>query len=97
MISESGSLFVRSCAQAASMGRPLLSTSNGNIAPSDRLALCEIANNSLPARRCASIQAQRSSGWVELMALNGRSGTFFVSLKITLRCKFMLFGVELHS
>ena len=79
------------------MGRPLLSTSNGNIAPSDKFALCEIANNSLPARRCVSIHAQRSSGWVESIALNGSSGTFFVSLKIRLRCKFMLFGVELHS
>ncbi len=69
------------------MGRPLLSTSNGNMAPSDRLALCEIASNILPARRCASIQAQRSSGWVKSMELNGTSGTFFVSLKITLRCK----------
>ena len=31
------------------------------------------------------------------MELNGSSGTFLVSLKITLRCKFMLFGVEVHS
>ena len=62
VISDSGSLFIRSCAQAASIGRPLLSTSNGNIAPSDRLALCEIASTSLPARRWASIHAQRSSG-----------------------------------
>ena len=31
------------------------------------------------------------------MELNGSSGTFFVSLKITLRCMFLLFGVEVHS
>ena len=61
-ISVSGSLFTRSCAQAASIGRFLLSTSSGNIMPSLRLALCEIASNSLPALRWLSIQFQRSSG-----------------------------------
>ena len=31
------------------------------------------------------------------MEVNGTSGTFFVSLKMTLRCMLRLFGVEVHS
>ena len=61
-ISVSGSLFTRDCAHAASIGRPLLSTSSGNMTPSDRFALCEIASSSLPALRWPSIQFHRSSG-----------------------------------
>ena len=96
-ISVSGSLFTRSCAQAASIGRFLLSTSSGNIMPSLRLALCEIASNSLPALRCVSIQFHRSSGWSESIELNGTSGTFLESLKMMLRCMLRLSGVEVHS
>ena len=55
------------------------------------------ARASLPTRRCASIHIQRSSGWVESSALKGTSGTFFESLKITLRCMFLLSGVAVHS
>ena len=61
-ISDSGSLFTRDCAHAASIGRPLLSTSSGNMTPSERFALCEIASSSLPALRWPSIQFHRSSG-----------------------------------
>ena len=65
--------------------------------PSLRLALCEMANSSLPAWRWPSIQVQRSSGWTESMELNGRAGTVFESLKRILRCRFRLSGVEDHS
>ena len=48
-ISVSGSLCIRCWAHAASIGRPLSSTSTGNMMPSLRFALCEIAS-SLVAR-----------------------------------------------
>src|SRR5512143_2542376 len=79
------------------MGRPLLSTSVGNIRPSDKLALCEMASSSFPALRWPSIQFQRSTGWTESKALNGCGGTLAQSLKKMLRCRFMLFGIEVHS
>src|SRR5450631_2093773 len=97
LISVSGSLSSRSCAQAESIGRPLPSTSMGNIRPLLRLALCEIASTSLPALRCPSIQAQRSSALSESSAENGASGTLAQSLKKTLRCMFWLFGIDVHS
>src|SRR5215831_8380760 len=65
--------------------------------PSERFALCEIASSSLPALRCASIQFQRSTGWKESSALKGATGTLEQSLKKTFRCRFMLFGIEVHS
>src|SRR6185369_8303734 len=79
------------------MGRPLESTSVGYMRPSERFALCEIASTSLPALRCASIQLQSSVGYGESSALNGIGGTFAQSLKKTLRWRFMLFGIDVHS
>jgi hypothetical protein len=71
LISVSRSLRSRDSAHAASIGRPFSSTSIGNMPPSERFALCEIAISSLPARRCASIQLHRSLGLVESSELNG--------------------------
>ena len=65
--------------------------------PSERFALCEIASTSLPALRWPSIQFHRSSGLFESMEENGTAGTFFVSLKMMLRCRLRLSGVEVHS
>src|SRR6266446_3610526 len=65
--------------------------------PSERLALCEIARRSLPAFRWPSIQFQRSTGWNESRALNGIAGTLAQSRKKMLRCRFMLFGIDVHS
>ena len=65
--------------------------------PSERLALCEMASSSLPALRWPSIQFQRSSGNGESSALKGIGGTLAQSLKKMLRCRFMLFGIEVHS
>ena len=65
--------------------------------PSLKFALCEIASSSLPALRCASIQFHRSFGYCESIAVKGLTGTFFESLKMTLRCMFRLFGAEVHS
>ena len=79
------------------MGRPLKSTSIGNIRPSERLALCEMASRSLPALRWPSIQFQRSPGNGESSALKGIGGTLAQSLKKMFRCMFMLFGIEVHS
>src|SRR5262250_1319186 len=79
------------------MGRPLVSTSVGNMRPSERFALCEIARSSLPALRWPSIQAQRSTGCFESIALNGAIGTLAQSLKKTLRWRFMLLGIDVHS
>src|SRR5262245_35320845 len=97
LISVSGSLVLRSLAQAESIGRPLPSTSIGNIRPLLRLALCEMASTSLPALRCSFIQAQRSSALSESIAENGATGTLAQSLKNTLRCMFWLFGIDVHS
>ena len=69
----------------------------GYIQPSLRLALCEMASNSLPALRCASIHFHRSSGWAESSALYGISGTLAQSLKKMLRCRLRLLGIEVHS
>ena len=74
-----------------------MSTSVGNMRPSERLALCEMASRSLPALRWPSIQFQRSTGCFESSALNGIAGTLAQSLKKMLRCRFMLFGIEVHS
>ena len=79
------------------MGRPLLSTSMGYMWPSERFALCEIASSSWPALRCPSIQFQRSSGFCESSEEKGTWGTSRHSLKKTLRCMFMLLGVDVHS
>src|SRR5262245_47686283 len=65
--------------------------------PSERFALCEMASSSFPALRWPSIQFHRSTGWTESSALNGVGGTLAQSLKKTLRCKFMLFGIDVHS
>src|SRR5215468_4946332 len=65
--------------------------------PSERLALWEMASSSLPALRWPSIQVQRSAGLNESRALNGSGGTLAQSLKKMLRCRFMLFGIEVHS
>ena len=65
--------------------------------PSDTLALCEMASRSLPAFRWPSIQFQRSTGWGESSALNGSGGTLAQSLKKTLRWRFMLLGIAVHS
>ncbi len=65
--------------------------------PSERFALCEIARRSLPDFRCPSIHFQSSSGNGESSALKGIGGTFAQSLKKTLRWRFMLFGIEVHS
>src|SRR5215468_6169157 len=65
--------------------------------PSERLALWEMASSSLPALRWPSIQVQRSTGLNESRALNGIGGTLAQSLKKMLRCRFMLFGIEVHS
>ena len=97
LISASRSLRSRDAAQAASIGRPFSSTSIGNMWPSERFALCEIAITSLPSLRCPSIQFQRSLGSTESSELNGITGTFAQSLKKTLRCMFRLSGVEVHS
>src|SRR6266496_3483069 len=97
LISISGSLRVRDAAYAASIGRPLVSTSVGYMRPSERFALCEIARSSLPALRWPSIQFQRSTGWKESSALNGCGGTLRHSLKKMLRWRFMLFGIDVHS
>src|SRR6266404_3948497 len=96
-ISVSFSLRSRDAAHAASTGRPLISTSVGNMRPSERFALCEIASTSLPALRCVSIQLQSSHGSTESSALNGTAGTLALSLKKILRWRFMLFGIEVHS
>src|SRR6266436_195339 len=74
-----------------------MSTSVGYMLPSERLALCEMASSSLPAFRWVSIQFQSSQGSTESSALNGIGGTFAQSLKKTLRWRFMLFGIEVHS
>src|SRR5262245_17063655 len=74
-----------------------MSISVGYIRPSERLALCEMANRSLPALRCASIHVQSSEGIDESSALNGISGTCAQSLKNTLRWRFMLLGMDVHS
>src|SRR5215470_17328263 len=79
------------------MGRPLVSTSVGNMRPSERFALCEIARSSLPALRWPSIQAQRSTGCFESIALNGAIGTLAQSLKKMLRWRFLLLGIDVHS
>ena len=70
-ISVSFSFRSRDAAHAASTGRPLMSTSVGNMRPSERLALCEMASSSLPALRCVSIQFQSSQGSTESSALKG--------------------------
>src|ERR1019366_6654477 len=87
LISTRRSLRSREDAHAASIGRPKLSRSTGYIQPSLRLALWEIASNSLPALRCESIHFQRSSGWLESSELYGISGTLAQSLKKMLRCR----------
>src|SRR5260221_1908193 len=97
LISISGSLRVRDAAYAASIGRPLVSTSVGNMRPSDRLALCDIARSSLPDLRWASIQFQRSTGWNEFSALKGTGGTLPQSRKKIFPSRFMLFGTAVHS
>ena len=51
------------------MGRPRMSTSVGNMRPSERFALCEIASSSLPAFRWPSIHFHRSVGSTESSAL----------------------------
>src|SRR5262245_18994117 len=79
------------------MGFPFSSTSIGNMCPSERFALCEIASSSLPALRCPSIHFHRSVGDSDSSELNGMSGTLAQSRKNTLRCMFLLFGVEVHS
>src|SRR5262245_43075523 len=65
--------------------------------PSETLALCEMARSSLPALRCPSIHAQRSFGCFESSALNGATGPLAQSLKNTLRWRFMLLGMDVHS
>ena len=97
LISISRSFRMRDSAYAASIGRPLESTSVGYMRPSEKLALCEMESRSLPAFRWPSIQFQRSTGWCESRALNGIAGTLAQSLKKMLRWRFMLFGIEVHS
>jgi hypothetical protein len=56
-----------------------------------------MASSSLPAWRWPSIHAHRSTGWKESSALKGMAGTLAQSWKKTLRWRFMLFGIEVHS
>src|SRR5690349_13464500 len=91
------SLRSREAAQAASIGRPKLSTSIGYILPLLRLALCEIASSSWPTLRWPSIHFQRSSGCLESIEEKGISGTARHSRKKMLRCMFWLSGIDVHS
>src|SRR5262249_36503377 len=88
---------MRDSAYARSIGRPLRSTSVGYIRPSERFALWEIARSSLPDLRCESIHFQSSEGSCESSELNGIAGAFAQSRKKMLRCRFMLFGIDVHS
>src|SRR5438477_10883776 len=96
LISISGSLRVRDAAYAASIGRPSVSTSVGNMRPSERLALCEIARRSFPAFRWPSIQFQRSTVRYESRALNGIVGILAQSLKMRLLGSFRVFVIDVH-
>src|SRR5206468_6033756 len=62
-----------------------------------KLALCEMANSSLPALRWASIHFHRSSGCQESSELNGISGTSLHSRKKMLRCRFRLSCWDVYS
>src|SRR5208283_1065188 len=79
------------------IGLPKLSRSTGYIQPSLKLALCEIASNSLPALRCASIHFHKSSGCHESNMLNGDAGTLAQSRKKMLRCRLRLSNWEVYS
>jgi hypothetical protein len=61
--------------------------------------VCVVRNREelVAAFRWPSIQVQRSTGLNESNALNGAGGTLAQSLKNTLRWRFMLFGMEVHS